>query len=91
MGNVPSDLSDDILAAFATRIASQEVSDRLKIKFIGNAWLANGEDAVSSQFLVLRLLEILEGHGYKVCMSLETQNGHSGYETDSLICCRPRR
>lgn len=92
IGDVPSTLGDTIVQTLGTRVSSHEPStDRVKVKMHGNTWLATGEDAVRSQFLVMSVLEILERYGFTVYTSLETQNGHSGYEMDSLICYRERR
>lgn len=92
VGDVPSTLGDTIVQTLGTRVSSNEPSpDRVKVKMYGNTWLAAGEEAVRSQFLVMNVLEVLERYGFTVYTSLETQNGHSGYEMDSLICCRERR
>lgn len=91
IGDVPPGLGDDLVQTLGTRVSSQEVSaDRVKIKMYGNTWLAAGEDAVRSQFLVMSVLKVLDRFGFRVYTALETQNGHSGYEMDSLICLRER-
>ena len=90
IGDMSSDLCDDVLHTLGARVSSCEITPgRLKVKFCSNTWLVTGEDSGRTQLLVICLLECLDKHGFQVFTAVETQNGHSGYETDSLICYKP--
>lgn len=91
VGDVPAKLGNALVQTLGCRVSSHDISpDRLKVTLAGNIWLAANEEGVCAQFLVLSILETLESYGYKPYMTMETQNGHSGHEMDSLICCKVR-
>ncbi|KAL1874874.1 hypothetical protein Daus18300_003415 [Diaporthe australafricana] len=94
----PGDLTEAIVAEFQAnhRLKSHELeNDRLKLKFHGRPWQAQGEECVGTKMLLLSMLEILEQFGYSLYASINqvSYGGSSGFEVagaDVLIVTRQK-
>ncbi|KAI3391374.1 hypothetical protein diail_7460 [Diaporthe ilicicola] len=88
----PGDLTEAIVAEFRAnyRLKSHELEGgRLKLKFHGQPWQAQGEDTVRSRMMLLSLLGILERFGYSLYASIDQVNS-SGIEADVLVVTRQK-
>ncbi len=63
-----------------------------EFKLNGYPWKAAGEETMSTKLLLLRMLEILERHGWSLYASVDqnTATGEHTSETDSWYCVRDR-
>jgi hypothetical protein len=63
-----------------------------EFKINGYPWRASGEETMSTRFLLLRLLETLEQHGWSLYASIDqsTSAGDGVSETDSWFCIREK-
>lgn len=87
----PPDLAGALVSEFMSnhRLKSHELeSDRLKLKFHGQPWQANGEETVQVRLLLLKLLEILERFGYSFYASVDQVNGSE--EADVMVVTRQK-
>ena len=92
----------DLLAALAGMLASmrllqeQTVKDaasaHYELKLFGYPWAASGEATMHSRVLILKLVELLEMHGWSLYASIDQNNGPSGdssySETDCWYCVK---
>lgn len=92
----------ELIAAFSTLLKnmkllqSEAVKDpRLQyheFKLYGYPWAATGEETMKTRVLILKLVELLELHGWSLYASIDQNSGPSGdsnySETDSWYCVK---
>ena len=63
-----------------------------EFKIYGTPWIANGEETMTTRLLLLRLLEVLENHGWSLYASIDQSQAGQGNasETDSWYCVRDK-
>jgi hypothetical protein len=86
--DAPTELGQALIQAYGDKVQSHEQSDAITmIKFRGWPWLANGTDTVQVRVLLLRLMEVLEQHGFSLYASIN-QDSDSDSKADTLFCTR---
>ncbi|KAK2590596.1 hypothetical protein QQS21_011719 [Conoideocrella luteorostrata] len=92
----------DLTSAFSGLLASlrllQRESDKStaanhhEFKLHGYPWAATGEETMTTRLLILRLVELLELHGWSLYASIDQNNGPAGdsklSETDCWYCVK---
>lgn len=92
----------ELLAAFSTLLKSMKLlqSESMKdarqnyheFKLFGYPWRASGEETMTTRVLILKLVELLEQHGWSLYASIDQNSGPSGdsnySETDSWYCVK---
>lgn len=63
-----------------------------EFKLNGYPWRASGEETMSTRYLLLKMLECLENHGWSLYGSVDqsTGSGDNSSETDSWYCVKDR-
>jgi hypothetical protein len=63
-----------------------------EFKINGYPWNASGEETMTTRFLLLKILECLEAHGWSLYASVDQSTGHGEHtsETDSWYCVRDK-
>ena len=54
----------------------------------GNPWMAYGEETITTQLMMLSLLDCFSTFGWKLHASIDISQGHEGRDTDSWFLYR---
>ncbi|KAM3447320.1 hypothetical protein MY3296_008847 [Beauveria thailandica] len=85
----------DVLASMRllqARTEKDAAMGQYEFKLYGYPWSATGEETMRTRLLVLRLVEVLERHGWSLYASIDQNSGPSGdssySETDCWYCVK---
>lgn len=69
-----------------------KINGAWEFKIRGYPWHASGEETMTTRFLLLKMLEILEAHGWSMYASVDQSMGHGEHtsETDSWYCVKDK-
>lgn len=94
----PADLVSALARLFAgmRMLQNQSVKDAARdhheFKLHGYPWAASGEETMHTRVLLLKMVEVLEMHGWSLYASIDQNNGPAGdsnySETDSWYCVK---
>ncbi|KAJ2968741.1 hypothetical protein NQ176_g9032 [Zarea fungicola] len=98
MLGAPDDLLDSMarmltsMRLLQSRSAKDAAKGQYEFKVHGYPWSASGEETMQTRLLILKMVEVLEMHGWSLYASIDQNNGPSGdssySETDSWYCVK---
>lgn len=80
------------MRALQAQSVKNAAAGQFEFKLHGYPWQASGEATMQARLLILRMMEVLEQHGWSLYASIDQNNGPSGdsgyTETDAWYCVK---